>query len=567
MKIQFNRFYRYTEFSATLHQLVAEFPHLLSIQSIGKSHEGRDIWLLSATNQATGAADDKPAFWVDANLHASELSGGTAVLYLLDTLTRYYGQRDDITRLLDTRTLYICPSINPDGAEWAMQDPPVIIRSSTRPYPFDEEPIQGLDVQDVDGDGRILSMRIPDPNGAWKCHPQEPRLMIKREPAEYGGQYYRIIREGRIHNYDGVTIKNNLPKQGLDLNRNFPGSWRQEHEQFGAGPYPTSEPEVRALVQFITHHPNISGATSFHTWSGVLLRPFASHPDDNMPTEDLWVYQVQGQQGERLTGYPAISTFHEFSYDPKDKITGAFDWIYEHLGMYVWTVEIWSPMRAAGIVDYHAIEWMREHPVEDDLKMLAWADREVPGQGYVDWKKFNHPQLGEVEIGGWNKLAMFSAPPLHLLEQEVAKFPDWIIWQALLSPKLELLRANTQALGAQLYELELVLQNTGYLPSYGSKQALKHEQTRGVVVELSLPPGARLVSGKLREMAGELEGRAYKHSLQSFWIDSTPTADRTRLAWVIDTSACQGEALEVHVVAKHEKAGTVRVGVALGGKV
>lgn len=59
-----------------------------------------------------------------------------------------------------------------------MRDTPRIIRSSTRPYPFDEEPVEGLDVEDVDGDGRILSMRIADPNGNWKCHPDEPRLMI-----------------------------------------------------------------------------------------------------------------------------------------------------------------------------------------------------------------------------------------------------------------------------------------------------------------------------------------------------------------------------------------------------
>ena len=71
----------------------------------------------------------------------------------------------------------------------------------------------------------------------------------------------------------------------------FSGIWRQEFEQLGAGPYPTSEPEVRAVVDFIVRHPNITGGTTFHTWSGVLLRPFEHLSDDEMHAEDLWVYQ------------------------------------------------------------------------------------------------------------------------------------------------------------------------------------------------------------------------------------------------------------------------------------
>jgi murein tripeptide amidase MpaA len=166
--IQYDRYYRYEAFSAILQQLVQDHPRLLSIESIGKSHEGRDIWLVTVTNQDTGAASDKPAYWVDANIHASELAGGAAAMYLIDMLARAYGHRDDVTRCLDTRAFYVCPRINPDGAEWAMRDTPKIIRSSTRPYPHDEDPIDGLEVEDVDGDGRILSMRIPDTNGNWK---------------------------------------------------------------------------------------------------------------------------------------------------------------------------------------------------------------------------------------------------------------------------------------------------------------------------------------------------------------------------------------------------------------
>ena len=136
--IDYNRFYRYNEFTVTLKALCAKHPALLQMESIGKSHEGRDIWVVTATNTATSAAADKPAYWIDANIHASELAGSTAALYYLESITKSYGQDADITRCMDTRTIYVCPRINPDGAEWAMRDTPKIIRSSTRTYPFDE---------------------------------------------------------------------------------------------------------------------------------------------------------------------------------------------------------------------------------------------------------------------------------------------------------------------------------------------------------------------------------------------------------------------------------------------
>jgi murein tripeptide amidase MpaA len=247
--IEFNRYYRYEELTALLKAYVAEYPELVQVESIGKSHEGRDIWLVTVTNTQSGAAADKPALWVDGNIHASEVSASTACLYLLNKLTTEYGTNADITRCLDTRAFYICPRIGPDGAEWALADKPKIIRSSTRPYPYDEDPIGGLVNEDVDGDGRMLQMRIPDSNGQWKAHPDEPRLMIRRDPTEVGGTYYRVLPEGTIQDYDGVTIKIQPKKQGLDMNRNFPaerGRIRPPSRRFGR--LSTSSPAIPILL-------------------------------------------------------------------------------------------------------------------------------------------------------------------------------------------------------------------------------------------------------------------------------------------------------------------------------
>jgi murein tripeptide amidase MpaA len=557
--IAFDRFHRYADLTALLQAFAREHADLVAIESIGKSHEGRDIWVMTVTNAKTGPASEKPAFWVDGNIHSSEVAGSAANLYFLHTLVTQYGRDADVTRVLDTRAFYLCPRINPDGAEWALADHPKWVRSSTRPYPHDEEEIEGLRVEDIDGDGRILQMRIADPNGPWKAHPDEPRLMIRRDPVETGGTYYRVLPEGRLDDYDGFMLRIKRWPQGLDLNRNFPASWRQEFEQLGAGPYPTSEPEVRAVVDFIVRHPNLTGGTTFHTWSGVLLRPFEHLPDEDMDAEDLWVYQAVGKKGTELTGYPNISVYHEFRYHPKTVIGGTFDWIYEHLGIFSWVVEIWSPMREAGIKDYKYIEWFRDHSIDDDLKLIRWSDEQLEGIAHIPWRAFDHPQLGRVEIGGWNRFHAFSNPPPKLLERELARFPQWLIWQALLSPKLELLHAGAERIADGAWKVTLVVQNSGWLPAYVTKRALARKVVRGVVTEIALPDGASLASGKLRDVAGQLEGRAYKHSGVSFWPDYHVTDDRMEVEWIVNAQP----GTIVGLTARHERAGTVRADVAL----
>jgi len=406
----------------------------------------------------------------------------------------------------------------------------------------------------------MLMMRLKDPHGPWKLHPDEPRLLVRRDPIEVGGTYYRVMVEGLVDNYDGVTITRKPPKESLDMNRNFPADWRQDFQQPGAGPYPTSEPEVRAVVDFIARHRNICSGTSFHTFSGVLLRPFANKPDSEMPAEDLWAYEKVGKAGTEMTGYPNISIFHDFRYHPRQNISGGFDWIYEHLGLYMWGVEIWSPQQQAGISDYKYIDWFREHPIEDDMKLLKWSDEELDGKGYVDWYPFEHPQLGQVELGGWDMQYAWRNPPPHLLEKEIAPFAAWLVWQALLTPKLEIYDLDLTPLDNDTYHLRLVVDNSGWLPSYGSKRALERKIVRGVIAELTLPEGATLKTGKLREDMGQLEGRWWVESAAHFTDVAAP--NRAKCEWVIH--APQGGVIEL--TAQHDRAGKVRVEVALTDK-
>lgn len=182
----------------------------------------------------------------------------------------------------------------------------------------------------------------------------------------------------------------------------------------------------------------------------------------------------------------------------------------------------------------------------------------LEGKGYVDWYKVQHPQLGEVEIGGWNAQYAFRNPPPEFLEKEIASLADWVIWQGLISPRLEILEASATPLGDGAYRIRLVVHNAGWLPTYVTKAALENKVTRGVVCEIELPEGATLETGKPREELGQLEGRAYKSSAPTGWV-ADPTDDRLKVEWVV--RAPNGG--EVKVTARHERAGTVRASIRL----
>jgi murein tripeptide amidase MpaA len=555
VRVRFDRFYTYADLTETLEAWAGTFPGLCRVESIGQSFEGRDIPLVTVTNLETGPPEEKPAVFLHAQIHAVEFTGTTAALNLVDRLLHGYGEDARVTHALDTRTFYVVPRTNPDGPDAALADGR-FRRSSVRPYPR-EEPEDGLHREDIDGDGRVLMMRLRDPNGAWKRHPDDPRLLVARGPDDLGEEFYRVFPEGTIRNWDGVTVKIAPELEGLDLNRNWPADWAPEGEQLGAGPYPTSEPEVRALVQAVVDRPNITSYVGYHTFSGVHLRPYSARPDDDIPTSDLRAYKLIGEEATRLTGYPAISIFHDFKYDPKKVVKGGdVDWIYDFLGVYAWVTEFWSPQRAAGLADYHFIEWIRDHSPEDDLALLKLAD-EI-GEGYVDWYPFDHPQLGRVELGGWDLLRFWFNPPLARLEEEVRPHADFALFLALVSPRLEVRSFESTRVAEGAFRLQLVLENSGWLPTYVSQKALDRKAVRPIEVVLELPDGARVVTGQEREEAGQLEGRVERRSIMWWNVDHS-TSDRTKVEWVVE--AAPGE--QVGIVARHERAGTVRSQVEL----
>jgi murein tripeptide amidase MpaA len=557
---RFDHLYSYDELTDLVHGLAAAHPGLLTVESAGRSHEGRDLWLATVTNRASGAHDEKPALFVEANIHATEVTGSTAALHLLHHLVTRHSDDEAVTRALDTRAFYVMPRVNPDGVEMALAADPTYLRSSTRVYPRAEQQ-PGLVERDVDGDGRILSMRVADPNGSWKPHPDEPRLMVPRGVDETGsGPYYRLLPEGDVHEYDGALIPLAPAHRGLDLNRNFPQDWMPEGDQHGSGPFPASEPEVRAVVEAVVARPNVCAYIAYHTFSAVILRPYGGHADDHFPTADLVAYKTLGARATEITGYRTASVFHDFKYDPKSAITGASDeWCYDHLGIFGWTTEFWSPIRAAGITDYHLIEWFDDHPVDDDLTLLRWNDEVLGGSGFVDWYPFEHPQLGAVELGGWDFFRTWTNAPPALMAAEVAPHSEWAVAHALASPRLEVRSVDVDPVGGSdggdVWRVRVVVENTGWMPTNVTRRALDRKAVRAVEVEIVLPDGVELASGRTRTEVGQLAGHSRaRQMLAMFDGGFDPTDDRAKVEWVVHAPA----GTELEVVARHARAGVAR---------
>src|SRR5207253_9564252 len=202
---------------------------------------------------------------------------------------------------------------------------------------------------------------------------------------------------------------------------------------------------------------------------------YADGPGHQCPAAELDGYNLTRPHDTVLNAYPSISVFHEFKYNPNQTIKGgAHDWMYDHLGVFSWTTEFWSPQRQAGLSDYHFTDWIREHPIEDDVKLIESAKKQYP-DAYVDWYEFDHPELGMVELGGWDIINYWFNVPFDRLEDEVAPHSEWALFHLLVSPLLEARSLDVEKLGETSFLVRLVLQNSGWLPTNVTDKAVERK--------------------------------------------------------------------------------------------
>jgi hypothetical protein len=568
---RFDRFLRYDELVAWIDQLAAAHPDLVSVETYGRSFEGRELLLVTVTDASTGAHDSKPAHWVDASIHAVELTATVAACRLLQRLVDGHSAGDPtITRALRSRTFYVVPRVNPDGAEWVLADRPRFRRSSVRPWPLaDAHRWPGLHAEDVDGDGRILQMRFSDPDGPWIAHPDDERLMIPVPPIGVGADVprYRVLDEGTIEDFDGFDVPSAPAPEGLDLNRNFPAGWGAKVP--GAGDHPLSEPEIDALVRAIVARPNICGFNAYHTSGGVILRPSSTQPDSKLPPGDVWTWKQLAAIGTELTGYPSHSVYEDFTWDASETMSGASDdWAYEHLGIFGWTTEFWDIVHAATGDKQSTHFWYTGPTDEQRLAVLRWLDDRSTDhsadhstseatRGFVDWYPFEHPQLGAVELGGWNELYSWTNPPPDRLLAEVDGHADFAVAQALAAPCVEIRHARAEPVGDDTWRVVIGVANTGWLPTTVSSKARQDDLVRPILADVEIAGGGdvEVLDGAVRRTLGQLAGS----SSARFSSGTGGTPDRTSCSWLV--RAAPGTTITVTV--RHQRAGSDSVRLTL----
>ncbi len=478
-------------------QFALDYPDLTELYEVAKSFEGRPILQMTVTNKTKGKDTDKPAAFFEGNRHSGEITSAESSLWLIQYLLTNYGKDQTITDIVDSKTIYIRPVNNPDGhclyIHTAQSN-----RSTVRPTDNDLDGLIDEDSpDDINGDGIILTMRWKDEEkGNLILDPDDPTgKILKRVPAGEG--IYLSSSEGIDNDNDGRVNEDGIG--GLDLHRNYVENWRPESNveatgrgfsQRGAGPYPLSEIETRAVVTFLLSHPNVYIVNSMDTRVPMHLRaPSTSPSEERMYDEDREWYEYFDKVGKGITGYDRAGDVYS-DYGGGNPIFGhGPDFGYWYYGAIWYGDELWN---GAKYKDYD------DDGDKDQLDLLRWDVEENNGDGFIEWSPAIHPEYGDVEIGGFHPKFFSQNPPAkHLLpwaknqalfNLEMVKHLPQIEWNNIAVKKKKSYKNDSTD-----YVITVSFKNTGKLPT-----ALKQAHLVKIVKEdnVSISFDKKLVSGE-----------------------------------------------------------------------
>lgn len=531
----YDHYYVWDEITGLVKAYAEKYPRLCRLTSMAKTLENRDIWLLEVTDTQTGAFEDKPGYCATANIHAGEVTGSMVVMACMDYIFTNL-DTPEVQEILRNYTLYFIPRISPDGSEYYLTTAGAC-RSLNQMSPY-EDILPGIQEQDIDGDGKIHMMRIKSPCGAWKVSPVDDRCMVRRRPDDTQGPFYNIYREGLIEKDPGIQLMAAPHKYGADFNRCFPISWRPEAKQKGAGRYPLQNIETKNMADFLKAHPNLVSLITFHTMGGVYLYPPASFHAKEAPAEDMNRYKKIGAMATEETSFPATNICDGYiGTGMSSTILGSFsDYVFLGTGVMAMECECWDiDARVGSPLSFPSkpSEKTDEFGEARALNVVRWLDENTGGEGYRRWEKFDHPQLGEVELGGLDFKFVIQNPPCKFLFEEVEKHVRFIRRHVKSLPHLIFEGIKSQKIGENVYKVTAQVTNTGFLPTYGTKMAESLNMAEPLTI--SLDGDAKIVSGGKSQKIGHLIGHSGINAAYArFYIETQKHQPFTKqAAWIV----------------------------------
>lgn len=530
--LSWDHFYDAPAVMEALNELHNAYPDLTELKSIGVSEEGRDIWLITINNPKTGKDTEKPGIYVDGTVHGNEIQATEVCLYLAWYLLESYDDIPMVKELVDSRAFYIVPIVNVDSRARFFTDPSSYDHGRTGRVPHDDDR-DGLydedDVDDLDGDGEILQMRIRDPFGGWKTHPDDPRVMVRTKPWEKG-EYRRLGDEGIDNDGDG-RINEDGPGY-IDLNRNYGYKWQPRYVEGGAGDFPMSGKATEAIAKFVISKPNICFGFDFHNSGGMILRGPGSDLVGMYSPKDIEVFDFLGEEGEKIIpGYRYL-----VSKDDLYTTYGAFDdWMFSAMGVYSFTGELFMSVQERyrkpgeaknGESEFH---YYGGTPPEEKHK---FDDNVNQGVMFRDWRKFNHPQYGEIEIGGW-KTFTTRIPPTFMLHEMVHRNAALVIHTAKHAPDIELELIEVKNIGNGLKRIRVRASNSNAIPTVSS-QAKRHDLVRDDIFTID-GSGIEVISGGVLQDIHLDRVSPVKYRPQMIFT-TVPSFNKVDIQWIVKGS-------------------------------
>ncbi|MFC1499667.1 M14 family metallopeptidase [Candidatus Zixiibacteriota bacterium] len=558
----YDAYLNHADLTAELQSLVELNQDLCRLESMAVTSGGLDLWMVTIGNPNNGHAATNPGLLVVANIEGNHLIGSMAALYLVDHLANGYGNDPAITDLINTHTIYVVPRLNPDGAELYWSQPGIEIPWKADPEDEDRDGSADEDPgDDINGDGLVTKMRVQDPDGIWMVDPDEPRL-LKRADRTRGEQgIYTIYTEGLDDDSDGEY--NEDGPGGTHLNRNWPHNY--PYYQNHAGINQVSEIETRALADFAFTHRNLVMALTFSPYDNLITPPQPGTEREAPVSIPEGLELPPGVSMEEVMEYFRVRSaprailsqdapYFNFISEHFREMTGlsgkgtsgeAGSWpqfAYYQLGLPSFTTPVWT-LEAESNGDQStaasddsprtrmaALARMNGGTSEDQ-KWLQWFESNGI-EGFVDWTPANHPDLGEVEVGGFAPNARVNPPVDRIIDlcEQHARFAIWLGAQ---SAHVELVDTEVEVSGPGYYLIRATIQNDRYLPS-AMEMALRTRRAQPVTLRLLPIEGMTLIQGPLQQQVRNVYGSGGRATVE--WRVQAPPGTRVTLEMLAPTA-------------------------------